>query len=138
LLVANQKGLSANNLPKQFEILSYSDAEMDPIDFNKSPSLAIQIALKKAQISLEDVDFFEINEVKSNLRHFQLLLLRILRFWGWMKVRLMLMEVLCRLVILLGCLVRGLFCHCLMCCLRGEVRLELLGFVMGEEELQPL
>lgn len=71
LLVANQKGLSANNLTKQFEILSYSDAEMDPIDFNKSPSLAIQYALKKAQISLEDVDFFEINEVIDNFRHFQ-------------------------------------------------------------------
>jgi acetyl-CoA C-acetyltransferase len=44
------------------KILSYGDAEQAPADFTTTPRLAIEVALKKANIQLSDVDFFEVNE----------------------------------------------------------------------------
>ena len=48
----------------EFEIISYADAEMAPIDFNKTPAKAMEKALKRANLSIKDIDYFEINEVK--------------------------------------------------------------------------
>ena len=45
-----------------FEILGCADAEQDSKEFITSPHLAIPIALKKANISMDKVDYFEINE----------------------------------------------------------------------------
>ena len=50
------------------EILSYADAAQDPVDFPTTPSLAIPIALKRANIKLSELndnDYFEINEAFS-------------------------------------------------------------------------
>jgi acetyl-CoA C-acetyltransferase len=46
-------------------ILSFSDAQQNPEDFTTSPSLAISKALKLAELSISDIDFFEINEAFS-------------------------------------------------------------------------
>ena len=43
-------------------ILSYADAEVEPIDFSIAPSKAIPIALERAGKKLNDIDYFEINE----------------------------------------------------------------------------
>ena len=43
-------------------IVSYADAEQEPEWFTTTPSKAIPKALKKANINMEDVDVFEINE----------------------------------------------------------------------------
>ena len=45
-----------------FEILSFEDAEKEPNWFTIAPSLAIPKALKRAGLTLEQVDYFEINE----------------------------------------------------------------------------
>ena len=45
-----------------FRILATADAETAPLSFTVSPSLAIPLALKRAKLSLEDVQAFEINE----------------------------------------------------------------------------
>jgi acetyl-CoA C-acetyltransferase len=46
-------------------IISYADAQQAPEWFTTSPSKAIPIALKRAGLSSDEVDFFEINEAFS-------------------------------------------------------------------------
>jgi len=48
-------------------IIGYADAEQAPDDFTTSPSLAIPKALKKANLDIKDIAFFEINEAFSNV-----------------------------------------------------------------------
>lgn len=47
------------------KIVSYADASQEPDWFTTTPSKAIPKALDKAGLSLDDVDFFEINEAFS-------------------------------------------------------------------------
>lgn len=53
------------NLKPIAKILSWADAAQAPNKFTTSPSLAIPKALKKAGLSLDDIDAFEINEAFS-------------------------------------------------------------------------
>jgi len=53
------------NLNPLARILSYADAQNAPEWFTTAPSKAIPLALKKAGKSMEEVDFFEINEAFS-------------------------------------------------------------------------
>ena len=46
-------------------IRGYADAEQQPLDFPTSPSLAVPLALSKAQLPHEEVDFWEINQAFS-------------------------------------------------------------------------
>lgn len=46
-------------------ILSYADAAKDPKHFTIAPSLAIPKALKKANMTIDQIDYFEINEAFS-------------------------------------------------------------------------
>jgi acetyl-CoA C-acetyltransferase len=46
-------------------IVAYADAETNPIDFTIAPSLALPLALKKAELKPEDIDLWEINEAFS-------------------------------------------------------------------------
>lgn len=46
-------------------IKSYADAAQEPVWFTTAPAKALPIALKKANLSLSDVDFFEFNEAFS-------------------------------------------------------------------------
>lgn len=46
-------------------ILSYADAQLAPEWFTTAPSKAIPLALKKAGKTIEDIDYFEINEAFS-------------------------------------------------------------------------
>jgi len=47
------------------KIVAYADAAQDPKWFTTAPSKAIPKALKKAGLSLSDIDFFELNEAFS-------------------------------------------------------------------------
>ena len=67
LLIANEDGIKVNQIDPEFEILSFADAEMNPMDFNKTPSKAILKALERANLSLNDVNYFEINEVGNGI-----------------------------------------------------------------------
>jgi acetyl-CoA C-acetyltransferase len=53
------------NITPIAKILSYADAAQEPKWFTTAPSKALPKALTKANISLEDVDFFELNEAFS-------------------------------------------------------------------------
>ncbi|KAI9299035.1 acetyl-CoA acetyltransferase IB [Neoconidiobolus thromboides FSU 785] len=48
-----------------YQILGWGDAECEPNRFTTAPSLAIPKALKHANTSIDQVDFFEINEAFS-------------------------------------------------------------------------
>lgn len=46
-------------------IKGFADAEQEPLKFTTSPALAIPAALKRADVQLNDIDVFEINEAFS-------------------------------------------------------------------------
>ena len=47
------------------KILSYADAAQEPELFTTSPSIAIPKALKKANLSIDDIDYWELNQAFS-------------------------------------------------------------------------
>ena len=61
LLMSEEKALSLGLKPLAY-IKSYADAAQEPKWFTTSPALAIPKALKKARLSIDDVDYFELNE----------------------------------------------------------------------------
>ncbi|MCX2746069.1 acetyl-CoA C-acyltransferase [Mangrovivirga sp. M17] len=65
LVVMSKEKVEELGLKPLAKILGFGDAAQDPIWFTTSPSLAIPIALDRAGVKLEDVDFFEINEAFS-------------------------------------------------------------------------
>ena len=46
-------------------VIGYADAEQEPIWFTTTPAIALPQALKKAGLTLQDMDYFEINEAFS-------------------------------------------------------------------------
>ncbi len=47
------------------KIISYADAAQDPVLFTTAPSLAVPKALKKANLTVEDIDYWELNQAFS-------------------------------------------------------------------------
>ena len=46
-------------------IRSYADAEQEPIQFTTTPSIAVPLAVKKAGLQMNEIDFVELNEAFS-------------------------------------------------------------------------
>jgi acetyl-CoA acetyltransferase family protein len=61
ILMSEEKALSLGLKPLAY-IRSYADAAQEPKLFTTTPSKAIPKALEKAGLSLDDVDYFELNE----------------------------------------------------------------------------
>ena len=64
LLMSKQKAETLNLKPLA-RILAYADAQQAPELFTTSPAKAIPIALKRAGLTANEVDYFEINEAFS-------------------------------------------------------------------------
>ncbi|KAG6872747.1 hypothetical protein C0995_006949 [Termitomyces sp. Mi166 len=47
------------------KVISWADAGVDPIDFPEAPTITIPQALKKANLTVDDISLFEINEAFS-------------------------------------------------------------------------
>jgi acetyl-CoA C-acetyltransferase len=62
LVVTSAEYATQKGLKPLARILGYADAETHPVEFTEAPSLAIPIALKRAGLSVDDIDFWEINE----------------------------------------------------------------------------
>jgi acetyl-CoA C-acetyltransferase len=62
ILLASKEAVEKYNLKPLAKIISYADAAQAPEWFTTSPSIAITNALKRAKLTLKDIDFFEINE----------------------------------------------------------------------------
>ena len=61
VLMSEEKALSLSLKPLAY-IKGYADAAQEPKWFTTSPAKALPIAIKKAGITLDNVDFFEFNE----------------------------------------------------------------------------
>jgi acetyl-CoA C-acetyltransferase len=46
-------------------VSAYADAGVDPIDFPAAPTMALPLALEKANLTVKDIALFEINEAFS-------------------------------------------------------------------------
>jgi len=62
LILASAEAVAKYGLKPIAKIVSYADAAHEPEWFTTAPSKAIPIALKKANLSTENVDFWELNE----------------------------------------------------------------------------
>ena len=65
LVLMTEKEAAARGIPAVARLLGWGDAEQDPVDFTTTPSLAVPVALKHAGLSLDDVEYHEINEAFS-------------------------------------------------------------------------
>ena len=64
VLMCSQKAKQLNLKPIA-KILSYADASQNPEWFTTAPSKALPLALKKAKLTINDIDYFELNEAFS-------------------------------------------------------------------------
>jgi acetyl-CoA C-acetyltransferase len=64
VVMSEEKALELGLQPLAY-ILSFADAAQEPKWFTTSPALALPKALKKANLTIEDVDYFEFNEAFS-------------------------------------------------------------------------
>jgi acetyl-CoA C-acetyltransferase len=65
LILMSGERMEALGLKPIAKIKSFADAEQDPKWFTTSPALALPKALKKANLSIQEIDFFEFNEAFS-------------------------------------------------------------------------
>ena len=65
LLLMSVEKAKELNLKPLAKIRSYADAAHQPEWFTTAPAKALPIALEKANISISDVDYFELNEAFS-------------------------------------------------------------------------
>jgi len=64
VLMSAQKA-SELGLQPLAKVISWADAGVDPIDFPAAPTVALPLALQKANLSVENISLFEINEAFS-------------------------------------------------------------------------
>ncbi|KAK4537346.1 hypothetical protein CDCA_CDCA12G3371 [Cyanidium caldarium] len=62
LVLASGRAVKRNNLIPLARVLSHADAEQSPSHFATSPALALPLALRRANLTLSDMDYIEINE----------------------------------------------------------------------------
>lgn len=62
ILLASKKAVEKYRLKPLAKIIAYADASQAPEWFTTSPAVAITKALKQAQLNINDIDYFEINE----------------------------------------------------------------------------
>ena len=65
LVLAGEDTVKALGLKPLARIISYGDASQDPEWFTTTPTLAMNIALNRAGLTVGDIDYFEINEAFS-------------------------------------------------------------------------
>lgn len=65
LVLASKEAIEKHGLKPLAKIVSYADAAQDPEWFTTAPSKALPIAIKKAGLTNEQVDFWELNEAFS-------------------------------------------------------------------------
>lgn len=61
-LLASESALQKYNLKPLARIVSYADAAQEPAWFTTAPVLAAKKALERANLSIDDINYFEVNE----------------------------------------------------------------------------
>lgn len=67
IIVASESAIKTHNLKPLAKIIAYADAAQSPEWFTTSPHIAIKKVLKKAKMSSDEIDYFEINEAYANV-----------------------------------------------------------------------
>lgn len=62
IVLASSKAVATYNLNPIAKIISYADGEHEPEWFTTAPIIAAEKALKRAGLTMSDIDFFEVNE----------------------------------------------------------------------------
>ena len=62
VILASEDAIKKYSLTPLARIVSYADAEQDPFWFTTTPTLAAPLALKRANLKKDDIDFYEVNE----------------------------------------------------------------------------
>lgn len=62
LILVSEEALTTYSLTPVARIVSYADAAQDPLWFTTAPVLSVNKALQKANLSIQDIDYFELNE----------------------------------------------------------------------------
>jgi acetyl-CoA C-acetyltransferase len=62
IVVASKLFIKNENINPIAKIIAYAEAEQDPTFFTTTPILATKKVLAKANLTLSDIDFFEVNE----------------------------------------------------------------------------
>lgn len=62
LVLASSKAVEKHNLKPIAKIIAYADAEHQPEWFTTAPIMAAEKALKRAGLTINDIDYFEVNE----------------------------------------------------------------------------
>jgi acetyl-CoA C-acetyltransferase len=65
LILASKEAVDKYNLKPLAKVIGYGDAAQEPEWFTTAPSKAIPVALKKANLEIKDVDFWELNQAFS-------------------------------------------------------------------------
>jgi len=65
LVLADEETISKNGLKPLARIISYADGAQEPEWFTTAPAIATEKALKRAGLTISDIDFFEVNEAFS-------------------------------------------------------------------------
>jgi acetyl-CoA C-acetyltransferase len=65
LILMSKEKMEALGLKPVAKILSFADAAQKPMRFTTTPSIAAPIALERAGLKKEDIDFYEVNEAFS-------------------------------------------------------------------------
>ncbi|MBK9257426.1 MAG: thiolase family protein [Saprospiraceae bacterium] len=62
LVIVSEDYLKTHNLKPLARIVAYADGAQDPAWFTTAPAIAAEKVLKRAGLSMADIDFFEVNE----------------------------------------------------------------------------
>ncbi|RRQ45696.1 thiolase family protein [Chryseobacterium sp. SC28] len=65
LILMSKEKMEELGLKPLAKIISYADAAVEPDRFTMAPSKALPLALEKANLTKDDIDFFELNEAFS-------------------------------------------------------------------------
>lgn len=65
LVLVSEDKIRQDGLVPLAEVIAFADAEQEPDWFTTTPSLAAEKVLKKADLSIDQIDFFEFNEAFS-------------------------------------------------------------------------
>lgn len=65
MVLMSKKKMEELGLKPIAKLLAYADAEQDPDWFTTTPSVAVPMAVKKAGLTMDQIDYFEVNEAFS-------------------------------------------------------------------------
>ncbi len=65
LILMSKEKASSLGLQPLAKVIAYADAAIEPEKFTTAPAVAVEKALKKAQLSKDNIDFWELNEAFS-------------------------------------------------------------------------